>query len=105
MEKHQAFLSMMAHWKEELKKAGQGISSPKGDASTGPLSQVNPSLKTSAKQPTTTVGIGIILEIAPPGSGSKRKASRKKSVSSNKKSKKKVVEGPFCSGPFDTKVL
>ncbi|KOM37569.1 hypothetical protein LR48_Vigan03g095100 [Vigna angularis] len=100
MEKHRAFLAMMVRKKEELKKTGEGTSSPNVVGLKNPTPRsVHSAPKVSADQP-FNVPLTIPEEVHPESSA-KRKMSREKSVSSNKKSKKKTLEGPLCTGPLD----
>lgn len=78
MEKHQAFLAMMVHKKEGLKKAGEGTSSPKAEVTKGPPQQVNTTLKISTDQTSSNATADISPETIPPSCGSKRKASHEK---------------------------
>lgn len=75
------FLRMMACKKEELKKIGEGTSSPSKVAMTkGPPSRmVNPALKIVVDQrPSSTMPTTTPLEAILPKGGAKRKSSREK---------------------------
>ncbi|KOM25938.1 hypothetical protein LR48_Vigan205s007500 [Vigna angularis] len=97
MKKHQAFLRIMAR-KKDLEKSSEGTSSPsKIVTQKAPLSHVNPALKLSENEkpslvPAKPSSAGV------PKDDTKRKLSRDKPVSFNKKRK---ITSPLLSGPLD----
>ncbi|KOM29888.1 hypothetical protein LR48_Vigan831s000600 [Vigna angularis] len=112
MEKNKAFLLMMSPKEAELKKAGAGTSScprrsltiPDRTDTSKPPRTDNPAFKiTPYSSPSSTPSVVQVNDEASQG-GEKRKAVKDKSVSSSKKKKRKVSDGPLLAGPFDSTV-
>ncbi|BAU01527.1 hypothetical protein VIGAN_11078000 [Vigna angularis var. angularis] len=97
MEKHQAFMRMMAR-KKNLEKSGEGTSSPSWIvAHKTPTQSMNPALQISDTEKPLSAPVKA-SSVNAPANDSKKKLPRDKGTPMNKKRK---ITGPVLFGPLD----